>query len=61
METRGETTLEPGSHAAPASVLQVCLAAVAEAGSQALAEVSQKRSPAGRRVNSEPALRDPET
>nr|KAF6401661.1 LSM4-like protein, U6 small nuclear RNA and mRNA degradation associated [Rousettus aegyptiacus] len=40
---------------------RVCLAAGAEAGSQAQEEVSQKRSQVGRQANSEPALHPPET
>lgn len=54
-------TLVSGSPAVPTFVPQVCLAVGAEAGSQARAEVSQKRSQAGRQANSEPALRPPET
>lgn len=52
-------TLEPGFPAAPTSLPQVCLAAGAEVGSRARAEVSQKRSQAGRRASSEPAPRPP--
>lgn len=54
-------TLEPSSPVALTSVSQVCLAAGAEAGSQAQEEVSQKRSQVGRRANSETALHPPET